>query len=50
LITGKTIDEIIERYGRCNKPALTVVVPMETKERLGLGREYVLEAGDEVII
>ena len=28
----------------CNKPALTVVVPMETKERLGLGGEHVLEA------
>lgn len=47
LITGETIDKIVERYRQCDKPALTVVVPVQTKERLGLGREHILEAGDE---
>jgi len=46
LITGEVIDRIMERYRRCSKPALTVVVPIETKERLGLGVEYVVEAGN----
>jgi len=50
LITGKIIDEIIERYRLCNKPALTVAVPMETKERFGLGGEYVIEAGDKRLV
>ena len=40
LITGEVVDDIIERYERCGKPALSVVVPMETKEKLGLGGEY----------
>jgi len=50
LIKGKIIDEIIERYRLCNKPAFTVAVPMETKERLGLGGEYVIEAGDKRLV
>jgi len=50
LVTGEVIDRIIERYRRCNKPALAVVVPMETKERLGLGVDYVLEAGDKRLV
>jgi adenosylcobinamide-phosphate guanylyltransferase len=50
LVTGEVIDGIIERYRRCNKPALTVAVPMETKERLGLGVEYALEAGDKRLV
>jgi len=50
LITGEVIDSIIERYMQCNKPALTVAVPMETKERLGLGVEYALKAGDKRLV
>jgi len=50
LVTGEIIDKIIERYRHCNKPALTVMVPTETKERLGLEREYVLEAGDKRLV
>jgi len=50
LITGEIIDKIIERYRQCNKPALTVVVPIETKERFGLGEEYVLEAGNKRLV
>jgi len=40
LITGEIVDAIIERYKRCGKPALAVVVPMETKEKLGLAGDY----------
>jgi len=50
LITGEMIDLIVERYARCNKPALTVVVPLETKKRLGLRGEYVLEAGSRRLV
>jgi len=50
LVTGKIIDKIIEKYGQNNKPALTVVVPLETKERLGLGGEYVIEAGNRRLV
>jgi len=45
LVTGEIIDKIVERHRQCNKPALTIVVPMETRRRLGLGGECVLEAG-----
>ncbi len=40
LITGEVIDNIVERYLRCGKPALSVVVSMQTKEKLRLGGEY----------
>ena len=50
LVTGEIIDRIIGRYRRCNKPALTVAVPLETKKRLGLGAEYVLEAGNKRLV
>jgi adenosylcobinamide-phosphate guanylyltransferase len=40
LITGEILDTIIERYERCGKPALVVVVPIETKEKLGLAGDY----------
>ena len=50
LITGRMIDLIIEKYIQCNKPALTVTVPLESKERLGLRGEYVLEAGSRRLV
>jgi adenosylcobinamide-phosphate guanylyltransferase len=40
LITSEIIDDIVARYERCGKPALTVVVPMAAKAKLGLGGEY----------
>jgi len=43
LITGEVIDAIVECYERCGKPALSVVVSMETKARLGLGVKYGFE-------
>ena len=50
LITGETIDDIVERYEQCGKPALTVVVSMETKEKLGLGREYAFEVKNKLVV
>ena len=50
LITGEVIDAIIERYERCGRSALTVVVPMETKEKLGLGGEYAFELGNRRVV
>jgi len=50
LITCNIIDKIVERYRQCNKPALTVVVPLETKMRLGLGGEYVLKKGNKRLV
>lgn len=43
LITAEVIDAIVECYERCGKPALSVVVSMETKATLGLGEKYGFE-------
>lgn len=40
LVTARVVDEIVERYEHCGKPALTVAVPMKTKIRLGMSVEY----------
>jgi len=43
LITGEAVDAVVDCYEHCGKSALAVVVPMETKEKLGLGGEYAFE-------
>jgi adenosylcobinamide-phosphate guanylyltransferase len=40
LVRSEILDEIVERYEQCGKPALTVAVPLETKTRLGMSVEY----------
>jgi adenosylcobinamide-phosphate guanylyltransferase len=40
LITGEIIDSILEQYVSCGKPALAVVVPVETKQKLGMSLGY----------
>ena len=50
LVKSEVIDEVIERYEQCGKPALAVVVPAETKERLGLEMNYVFEAGERRLV
>jgi adenosylcobinamide-phosphate guanylyltransferase len=40
LVKGEMIDEVVERYECCGKPALTVAVPLETKANLGMCIEY----------
>lgn len=46
LVKPKMIDEIVERYEKCGKPALTVAVPIEVKTRLGMGVEYSFKTDD----
>jgi len=43
LLSGEMVDKIIESYDRCGKPALAVMVPAETRERLCLNVDYVVE-------
>lgn len=50
LVKGEMIDSIVERYERCGKPALTVVVPLKTKAKLGMCIEYSFKTGDEEVV
>ena len=50
LVTGEVIDNIVERYECCGKPALTVAVPLETKQRLGMCVEYSFKMDDEDVV
>lgn len=43
LITAEVIDAVVECYERCGKSALSVVVPKETKAKLGLSEKYGFE-------
>ena len=46
LVTGEILDDIIERYERCGKPALTVAVPFDTKTKLCMSVEYSFKVDD----
>lgn len=50
LITGVIIDDVLKQYEDCRKPALTVAVPIETKNKLGLGVEYAFEAENKKVV
>lgn len=50
LITGETVDEIVDRFESCGKPALAVVAPLETKLKLGLGVEYSFEVAGKTVV
>jgi adenosylcobinamide-phosphate guanylyltransferase len=50
LITAEVIDAVVECYERCGKPALSVVVSMETKAKLGLGGKYGFELNGERVV
>jgi adenosylcobinamide-phosphate guanylyltransferase len=50
LITAEVIDAIMECYERCRKPALSVVVSMETKKRLGLNGKYGFELDGKRVV
>jgi len=50
LVTGNILDMIVERYEMCGKPALTVAVPLETKEKLGMSVEYSFKMGDKDVV
>ena len=50
LITSAVIDDVLEQYELCGKPALTVAVPIQTKAKLGAGAEYAFEAENKTVV
>jgi adenosylcobinamide-phosphate guanylyltransferase len=50
LITAEIVDAIVEGYERSEKPALSVVVPIETKKQLGLGGKYGFEFNGKRVV
>lgn len=50
LITGEIIDEVLDEYASCGKPALAVAVPLETKRKLGMSLGYAFNfCGEQVV-
>ena len=51
LVTSEIVDEVVEHYETCSRPALAVMVPAETRQRLGLQLEAkgLVPAGINVI-
>jgi len=45
LITAKLIDDVIEFYEQCNKPALAVMVPTKLCRKLGFTPSYIFRFG-----
>ena len=50
LITAEVIDDILEYYEQCGKPALSVAVPMEAKAKLGLSGKYGFELDGKQVV
>ena len=50
LITGAILDQIIERYENCGKPALTVAIPIETKIKMGMSVEYSFKMDNKDVV
>jgi adenosylcobinamide-phosphate guanylyltransferase len=50
LITGEIIDEVIDHYAKCAKPALAVAVPLETKRKLGMSLSYAFDHGNKCVV
>ena len=50
LITAEAIDDIVGYYEKCRKPALSVVVSMETKAKLGLSGKYEFELSGKHLV
>lgn len=42
-ITGEIVDQTVERYRSCGKPALAVMAPVDVYEKLGSKPDYVFE-------
>jgi len=49
LITSKVIDKVVTFYNESEKPALSVMCPIEVFERLGLKPEYRFVVGGRVV-
>jgi adenosylcobinamide-phosphate guanylyltransferase len=50
LVTSAMVDDIVERYLGCGKPALTVAVPLEIKSKLGMSIEYSFKADEKDVV
>ncbi|MDR2202986.1 MAG: NTP transferase domain-containing protein [Nitrososphaerota archaeon] len=50
LVTGELLNQIIEQYENCGKPALTVVVPIETKIKMGMNVEYSFKMDNKNVV
>jgi adenosylcobinamide-phosphate guanylyltransferase len=50
LITSEIIDLIVEKYNTSNKSALNVVVPLKTRNKLGLSRAYEFDLDNQKVI
>ena len=50
LVTGEIIDEIVEKYESCGKPALAVVTSFDTKQTLGLGSDHSFRQGHKTVV
>ena len=50
LITAEVIDDIVGYYERCGKPALSVAVSMEAKEKFGLSGKYGFEFDGKCLV
>jgi adenosylcobinamide-phosphate guanylyltransferase len=50
LITGEIIDEIVEKYQKCGKPALAVATSLAIKQKLGLGSEHAFQLAGKPVV
>jgi adenosylcobinamide-phosphate guanylyltransferase len=50
LITSDVFDEVLRRYEACGKPALTVAVPIETKNKFNIEVEYAFEEQGKKVV
>ena len=50
LVTSELLDMIVKRYECCGKPALTVAVPLATKQKLGMCVEYSFKMDDKDVV
>ena len=50
LITGEIIDEVVDHYAKCGKPALVVAVPLETKQKLAMSLSYAFDHNNKRVV
>jgi adenosylcobinamide-phosphate guanylyltransferase len=50
LLTGEIVDDIVERFFSCGKPALAIAVPQKTREKLGLAVGYAFNWQGESVV
>ncbi|MFW6111208.1 MAG: NTP transferase domain-containing protein [Thermoproteota archaeon] len=50
LVTNEVIDGVIEYYQRCGEPSLTVMIPLETRKRIGLEADYIFKKEGKLLI